>query len=81
MVIASSRNGFSKWAISRMDARDFPADWLSKDHPLRLDHDAIGSVIEFGDRVDGCLYCYSAEGKTWYFANDQWIEVSGVIVN
>jgi hypothetical protein len=81
MVIASSRHGFFKWAISPMPARDFPPEWRSKDQPLQLDHDAIGSFVEFGDPEASCFYCYSAEGKTLYFDNGKWIEISRTIVN
>ena len=81
MMIASFHNGFSKWAISPMAARDFPKEWLPKDGSSPLDHDAISSFAEFGERQDGCLYCYSADGKVLYFDQGQWSEVSGVIVN
>jgi hypothetical protein len=81
MTIASFSNGFAKWAISPMAAHDFPQEWLPKDGSLQLDHDGISSFAEFGYRQDGCLYCYSANGKVLYFVQGKWTEVSGVIVN
>jgi hypothetical protein len=81
VVIASFSNGFTAWSISRMSAHDFPQEWLPKDGSLRLDHDGISSFAEFGYREDGCLYCYSAEGKVLYFNQGRWSEVSRVIVN
>jgi hypothetical protein len=80
-VIASFSNRFAKWEIRAMAARDFPKEWLPKDGSLRIDHDAISSFAEFGYRQDGCLYCYSADGKVVYFDHGKWTEVSGVIVN
>jgi hypothetical protein len=80
-MIASLRNGFSKWAISAIASRDFPPNWLPKDKPLLLDHDAIGSFLEFGEPEAGCFYCYSADSETWYFDGGAWIKISGVIVN
>lgn len=80
-VIASFSNGFAKWAISPMAAHDFPQEWLPRDGSLQLDHDGISSFAEFGYRQDGCLYCYSADGKVLYFDHGKWSEVNGVIVN
>jgi len=81
LTIASFRNGFAKWEISPMAAHDFPKEWLPKEGSLQLDHDGISSFAEFGYQEDGCLYCYSADGKVLYFDHGQWTEVSGVIVN
>ena len=79
MTIVSSRNGFYRWSISAIAASEIPR--LKNGKPFEIDHDGLFSVIESGDPDAGCLYCYSAEGKTLYDDHGQWVELSGYIAN
>jgi hypothetical protein len=66
-VIETNRKGFSKWSISATSLEELKSlrphgGWSGPD-PTEIDHEGIGSFVEFGE-PGGCLYCYSAQGST-----------------
>ena len=84
-VLETMPKRFSKWSISVVDQErltSFKSTWNWRGPaPAEIDHQGINSFVEFGEKIDGCLYCYSAQGRTHYYSQDNWLNPVTIIIN
>jgi hypothetical protein len=84
-VLETMPKRFSKWSISVVDQERltlFKSTWGWRGPtPADLDHRGISSFVEFGERIDRCLYCYSAQESIHYYYQDRWLKPVTMIVN
>jgi hypothetical protein len=83
-LLNTNRKGFSKWSISvigqeRLKALRSIGGWRGPE-PAEIDHQAISSFVEFGDR-GGCMYCHSSQDDIHYYHKDRWLIVMTMIAN
>jgi hypothetical protein len=69
-VLETMPRSFSKWLISVVNQErliSMKSTWGWKGQaPAEIDHQGISSFLAFGEKVDGCLYYYSAQEDTHY---------------
>jgi len=84
-VLETMPTKFSKWSISvinqeRLTSIKSTRLWRGP-APDEIDHQGISSFGEFGEKVDGCLYCYSAQENTHYYYEEKWLNPVTMIFN
>jgi len=76
---------FSKWSISVINQErltTFKSTWGWRGPaPAEIDHQGISSFVEFGEKVDGCLYCYSAQESAHYYYQGNWLNPVTLMIN
>ena len=84
-VLQTMPRSFSKWSISVINQEPLTSfkstwDWRGPT-PAEIDHQGIGSFVESGEKVEGCFYCYSAQGSTHYYYQDRWLNPVTIVIN
>ena len=84
-VLETMPRSYSKWSISvvneeRLKEIKSTLGWRGP-VPTEIDHQGIGSYLEFGDKNARCLYCFSAQDTTWYYHQDAWLKPLTMIAN
>ena len=80
-VLETQPKGFSKWSIGVVNESQLRQTWpWEEPQAAEINHQAIFSFVEFGQR-GACLYCYSAQGRTYYYHRDRWLTPATTAIN